>query len=596
MGIIGLRSLIRQRYPFAIRKIQNLKDLKANYLFIDISNPFITLSSSDKGISTWIYQLVHKVRPTDLIFISMDGGDAFAKKYGRIARRHHDHLESEEGLFLSSADFIEEDIKEKIKRFREWQIPEVILSSSRHMGEAETKIFDFIRNGIYSGKLDKNANFCIYSPDNDVILYCLRSHVENINLIVQANLNIPAPPKGKDLLYLSIPILREHITLEFQTNDERIYDDFAFIFSLFTKDYFAPFDEFNYGDLADYIECYKKCDECRFITNGDEVDYNKLAAYLKTVLNMIAEGQNMTYDQLIKMEKLYWSRRRISDEETAKISHDMMDGIMYISKLQTSGTYSFKWIYKHHFSPPLSIFMQNLSTYKFEMEKTEPIPPIYPYLTLFNISFEDWPEIEKVHKTDEYFVKLIRDWSEIDTDPYNKRHLFEIPDYEEVRKRIEPWFSTAPEYYQTYMQPGKLINMKTGERFEQNEDRPFPVKRFGPDDRSRIPSLMSFNPKVNNDRKIELRGPFRNDFSWDREKFLIGTVVYGGYPFKRLSRVVSFEYSNEHRDKILKYKTHFLNPTVCLKPIDETGREIGPKYKTRWVLCLGKMHLENKDE
>ncbi|EAY02394.1 hypothetical protein TVAG_206690 [Trichomonas vaginalis G3] len=189
MGIYTFKGQLVNRYPLILKSLSEIPYPKYNCLFIDAS--LLIVKGIHAGVQTELRtanarqlfnNVVHLVQPTDLIFIAFDGPFSNAKQYTVLNRRYVYKSMPIETYNQIFEDDLKSWIEELINFDEYWQKPRVIFSGSKVPGEAETKIFDFLRQEIHKPEWDPNKRHCIVTNDSDLILMSLRSHIPNIDI------------------------------------------------------------------------------------------------------------------------------------------------------------------------------------------------------------------------------------------------------------------------------------------------------------------------------------------------------------------------------------------------------------------------------
>ena len=233
MGIPKFAYFISNRYPLIIKKIKEQTDVpEIDNLYLDINGIIHTVSHKYfcdasqinettkliyKDVCDVIKNIVHLIKPKELLMISVDGVAPRAKMNQQRIRRFRKEMnnkieeekkekeeinqenksqnENETKLFDSNAisagtrfmfnltTYMKEYIINEKKNNNEWNNMEVILTGSDVPGEGEHKILEYIRNFKNSEKYNPYIRHCIYGLDADLIMLSLISHENNIVIL-----------------------------------------------------------------------------------------------------------------------------------------------------------------------------------------------------------------------------------------------------------------------------------------------------------------------------------------------------------------------------------------------------------------------------
>ena len=290
MGIPKFAYFISNRYPLIIKKIKEQTDvpeidnlyLDVNGIIHNVSHKYFcdatqiseTTKQIYKDVFDIIKNIVHLVKPKQLLMISVDGVAPRAKMNQQRIRRFRKEMENKileeeekkneyekksiiqenknqnenEKLFDSNAIsagtkfmfnltiYMKEYIINEKKNNNEWNNMEIILTGSDVPGEGEHKILEYIRNFKNSEKYNPYIRHCIYGLDADLIMLSLITHENNILILREDTFLMRKKEKlekkgieiinkdkkdnnnnGNDNPYefLLISVLREYLELEF---------------------------------------------------------------------------------------------------------------------------------------------------------------------------------------------------------------------------------------------------------------------------------------------------------------------------------------------------------------------------------------------
>ena len=300
MGINKLFKQIDTRYPRCKTTLAERPNYTCNNLFIDATallisgfvnnevNPENPNKLSQEMIENTLFlfdSLVHLIKPTDLIFISVEGPLPNAKLW-RIRQREcirKEKLIPYQYTFYESLLDLEPHLIQFLKDKHEngdecWRKPQILYAGANVPGEAEQKIFDYFRAMREQSDWDPNQTHCIFTPDSDLILLSLQTHEPFITLIYNnytwerdsflpaIHANVAAfTPEGLNMIDMSI--LREYIKYDMQNKDERVIDDFVGISILLGSDFY-PQSDYSTIILNDLITAYTSRSSQEYITEN----------------------------------------------------------------------------------------------------------------------------------------------------------------------------------------------------------------------------------------------------------------------------------------------------------------------------------------
>ena len=537
MGIKGLIHHIKNRYPLAIRYIDETTDpIHYDNLYLDATSLLIEgveisqltpeqVLNEDRltNIFYKINAIVHMIQPTKTLFVSLEGPDPFAKVWRNRQRRFKDLDISGPDKFvqndfqnLSSQfhDYCNEYFQNKIKTDPVWgRIENIVLAGAYAPGEAETKIFSYIRKmreDSDPSSYDPNQTHCIFTPDNDLIVMSLMSHEPYITLyfnqtffedkprLRKSRLRKPHNAMTRDsFVTLDIALLREYIQIDLKTCDERIFDDIPFLCLIIANDYMPQFLEIKNIEFTTILDNYRKLiQQNKFIIEGCDINWANFAEFLSKFCNPETKNE--------------YAKRNCSQEETENISRSVIECFLWMAGLyKTSSPPSWSWIFNGCFVPPLDVVIEQMKTYhpKFPLENDEywDTPPsrleLY-YLSIRAIS-RCVPQSVLDHKEKSKLIQSINpQYKQYHLDPYlpEDQALFILPNIkrklikEEVEKEVIPLILEDKSKDWSYLiTPKKLYDFKSQTEIDIYFPNPKP---FSPINRSNrkpygMPSFLS---------------------------------------------------------------------------------------------------------
>ncbi|EAX90666.1 XRN 5'-3' exonuclease N-terminus family protein [Trichomonas vaginalis G3] len=441
MGVPGFYRWMVQRYPMVRRKMADPSRPIINRLYIDMNGIFYkALAATGTGnedltpalkaeIFRYTDMLVQICRPTDLIFIAVDGPAPNAKASQQRSRRYlaaRDHsMNSFDRTQISPGtvfmdklnDALMEFIKDKREKDRTWSRPRVIYSSSFVAGEGEHKILDFIREGRAISDWDPDLVHCLYSTDADLIFLGLQTHEKNILLLREADAanfqKSLSPFEAKTAItnysfdafeLIHFPLLREYLLLDFGCGIdeiEKVIDDFIAISFLIGNDFIPSFTDIDIrsGDYNDVIDQYRKFrDETKshIVVDGN-FDFQNLKIFLSMVVDKCRQNYGIKNeipeeelsDKFSEANKSYLESKYPEESQKdylglcREMSKSILDAFYWVLRYYNSGCISWTWSYPYLYAPPLEVVIPFIDEYKPEFETGKPNLPFLQQLSIF---------------------------------------------------------------------------------------------------------------------------------------------------------------------------------------------------------------------
>ena len=372
MGIPKFAYFLTNRYPLIIKNIKNETDippidnlyLDFNGIIHNVSHNYFCDASKITSTTNEIYaeicevikQIVHLIKPKNLLFISIDGVAPRAKMNQQRIRRFRKVLNEKkegitnEGEILEKANnndniifdsnaispgtkfmfnltyYIKNYIQEQKKVNEDWMGIEILLTGSDVPGEGEHKILEYIRNYKLSEKYSPYTKHCIYGADADLIMLSLLSHEYNFIILREDYFKMKLQQKAKNgeikkekysekqisyqLLFVSV--LREYLELEFgylkkkinfEYNFEKIIDDFIFLCFFIGNDFLPNLFLFNIenGALTHLFDFYKEClpELDGYLTDKGKINFKRVFK----LFNYLSMQELHSIDLMIKKNK-----------------------------------------------------------------------------------------------------------------------------------------------------------------------------------------------------------------------------------------------------------------------------------------------------
>lgn len=292
MGVPSLYKWITMRYPEIKLPLDDKQEHLSDILYLDfnaiihpccdksLENMQDTDSQLYKNLESFLDEVLEKVRPRRLLYISIDGVAPSAKLNQQRSRRfthakevvdggkiyfkdncgstpsHYkselDELELDEcpsssvtcnnsifdtnaitpgTEFMQRLDcFIQELINYKISTSEHWKDLNVIFSGFRVPGEGEQKIMEYIRK-----HQDKNYNMIIFSPDADLIFLGCTLFDFDVKILREEPLKAESLESKRIWSLVDIPRLRNLLIKQFKAcirmpfDHRRFLEDWVFL-------------------------------------------------------------------------------------------------------------------------------------------------------------------------------------------------------------------------------------------------------------------------------------------------------------------------------------------------------------------------------
>lgn len=444
MGIPSYFSYIVKNHPSVIKKLQNTT-IQINNLYLDCNSiiydavhniDFSKLVESDiltiiKAVCLKIDEYIALLKPDKTVFIAFDGVAPVAKLEQQRIRRYKSVYQNSitKSIYKDKTSdpwnttaitpgtrFMSQlnaTIKKHYNNPNNYNIQNIMLSTSDNCGEGEHKLFQYIRE--YPEK-HANETTVIYGLDADLIMLSI-NHLpiaQNIFLFRETphfiqTINRDLEPNATYLL--DIPELAKTITLNMNNdvdidndndNDKnyknRIYD-YIFICFFLGNDFMPHFPSINIrtGGVDKMINAYKatigKSNE--ILTDGKKIywkNVRQLVKYLSDLEHEYFKQEMKLRDKIGKRylpndtpeEKLKkfesipiyerqvekyinpygngWEERyykalfnvEVVEERKKQICVNYLEGLEWTMKYYTSGCSDWRWCYKYNYPPLLS--------------------------------------------------------------------------------------------------------------------------------------------------------------------------------------------------------------------------------------------------
>lgn len=397
MGVPFFMSWLRERYPLVFKQMDDPSKPNFNCLYIDFNTLiYFALSYYDpekegsfEQITTEIIRyldtIIQIVRPKDMIYISVDGTPPYAKcvrnrckrMMGFIKNKVQDNTKIDFDIVAGST-FMEHLHNEllkfidiKVKSDIAWSNPKVFYSSHHVPGEAEHKIFDFMRD-LAEKNPDKDLVQCVFSEDSDTTFLALASRQKKLCVMRESkfaedgtNVNEKSTNSSFELLY--IPMVEEYILQDLnngEKNDQIIFDFISLIFYL-GNDFIPEFQELpsKKETFENILDCYKKT-----------IRKNNLFLVDKNSMNFNYENLEMLFDAIMLNAAITGSvdkcaqdllREHYPDESKSKefvqqFIDDTFTNFEFVFQYYFGKCPSWSYFYPYEISPPFSFLRDGI--------------------------------------------------------------------------------------------------------------------------------------------------------------------------------------------------------------------------------------------
>uniref|UniRef100_A0A061R927 5'-3' exoribonuclease 1 n=1 Tax=Tetraselmis sp. GSL018 TaxID=582737 RepID=A0A061R927_9CHLO len=367
MGVPKFFRWLSERYPRLSQFVTTNSTPEIDNLYLDMNgiihscthgnDPSVRVSEEDMILNIFNYldKLVSFIRPTEVLFLAIDGVAPRAKMNQQRSRRFRSAQEQEEARKAAERkgepmpdDAFDSNcitpgtsfmhrlhshlcffIRKKMETDPLWQAPKIIFSGHNVPGEGEHKIMEYIRWSKRGPNFKPNQRHCLYGLDADLIMLALVSHEPNFVLLREVvkfggkSSGQPARetyknPCAENFILLHIGLLRDYFELEFscvkdavpfELDLERIIDDFVFFSMLVGNDFLPalPTLDIAEGGLNFLIETYKGL----LPSMGGYITYaGKLSVRrLQMLLDAIGENELKVLEERAKETEEFESRR-----------------------------------------------------------------------------------------------------------------------------------------------------------------------------------------------------------------------------------------------------------------------------------------------
>jgi len=466
MGIPSYFSYIVKNHPNIIKEFINIK-FNVNNFYLDCNSIIYDVIHTNKNIQNTdiiislvcdkIDKYILDICPTTNLFIAFDGVAPLAKLEQQRCRRYKSIYQNNisKSIFKETKPDIWNTasitpgttfmsklnikLKEKYSNPDNYNVHNIILSTSDNYGEGEHKIFEFIRTFSVQ---HATQNTVIYGLDADLIMLCI-NHLKicpNIYLFRETPefiKSINSDLKPHEQYILDIPELAKFIASDMNNNEplttiqqqNRIYD-YIFMCFFLGNDFMPHFPAINIrtGGIDKMINAYKHTlgGKKSNLTNGIKIywkNVGKLVNLLaeleeeyiivetklrdkKSKYNLYSANDSPeilfkkfelmpTYER--KVENIInpynsgWQERyykclfgidNINEEQKKEICINYLEGLEWNMKYYTTGCADWRWKYKYNYPPLLEDLIHYIPYFDKVFIKHKKPLPVSPYVQL----------------------------------------------------------------------------------------------------------------------------------------------------------------------------------------------------------------------
>ena len=405
MGVPGFAKWLSNKKKLSKTFIKDLtKNINALYLDANcLFHPqcFKTLKDANtkdinklekkmfERIIEYIDFLINEVKPTEYVYIAVDGVAPLAKmnqqrkrrfkgvidkeKENNIKQKYNKEISEWSNIVITpGTEFMEKLHKFIIKYIKSKNKNGIkyIYSSYHVFGEGEHKILNHIKKNIKN-----NSNIVIYGLDADLISLAMASQKKNIFLMREAsqfNNKLSSNDVKEEINYMDIDKLKELFSeyiydeinnkYEILTNKKYNYtkltNDFIILLILLGNDFLPHFPSININQNGlDYIlEAYIKgficfCDENNFLVNfkNNKITINQ--KLLQYILNDLADLEDEFFiEELPKYIYKHQNKKCfVSDPYDVEIwNHNMIKDIKIEDKIKLGSDIPDMWKFRYY--------------------------------------------------------------------------------------------------------------------------------------------------------------------------------------------------------------------------------------------------------
>lgn len=370
-----------------------------------------------------IENTIDVVKPDKRIILCIDGPAPLSKQNQQRQRRFRSAMESSGDCKFDTCSitpgtkfmdhlskYIDWYIRKRMSEDKKWQNLEIIFSNEKVPGEGEHSCLNYTKNHG-----DPNESYCIYGLDADLIMLSLVTHLPNFHILRDDMYD-------RNNKYFLINIGEVHDILgelirwscdKYEYNVEYAINDFIFLCFIVGNDFIPhiPSIEIIENGIELILEVYKEvCSSYGHITTKIDGKIKFVPNTMKAFLGTIGHYEKSNFENKLRKKasffpdpllekcasqelngkwnvdieryKLEYHKNCFPENYSIKkICHEYLEGMQWVLSYYTTGVPSWKWYYKHHYTPTASLLYEHIDTFNFiTYEITIPTTPFQQLL------------------------------------------------------------------------------------------------------------------------------------------------------------------------------------------------------------------------
>lgn len=372
---LGVETLLIDSTQFVIEAVIN-----SGLVGTEVTEDFVS------ELFRLIDVVVQVIMPKKIIYISFDGVPPLAKTHKKRQDHYKNDIERDPNGFnfrtlCKSGAFIQDLQERLIQKIIEhsrvnslWYKNKVIVSPFLRQGEAEHKLFEFIRSR-------PEQDLCIVSSDADLIF---------LSLLVKQSIKIVRKKKfsgkeynnyGSGLLFtnndfemIDIDEVRAKIqSVCHKDNIEHYIEDFVVLSFILGNDYVPPIPDLKEIKFATILNAYRNIPEEMYLTDGRSLNRTSLYHLFSSLV-----PKNDEYISEYEKEFLQQHQGQQIDVLLKEMCHNLLTLLDYTFRIYKGEKFSWKFISKHQVLPPICMILKYITEFgPEEIEYQDPYEPLF---------------------------------------------------------------------------------------------------------------------------------------------------------------------------------------------------------------------------
>jgi len=362
--------------------------------------------SSFKKITKFIEHLIEFVKPSKMVYITIDGSAPLAKQTQQRQRRTKAATDINKKKIFDRCQItpgteflyrLKEYMKKWCSKYSKINNIKIYFSSQNVVGEGEHKIIDYIRDHP-----TKNG-ICMYGIDADLFMLALSTHIYPFYLIRED----PSTKETNRYYYtVDIRLFAEQLFKKYapNCNMKNFINDFIFL-SMFVGNDFIPHLP-GFYDLETVLplilETRKKLND-NYIIENNNINWNNLKIFLsklnkyaiKLISALSIDSNNVFQDKIVntctktglfdfkKYKKLYYKNAynsaTIDFVDSNKICEEYLIALDWVYKYYISIPKNWQYQYPFHYAPFLGDLVKWLDNNIPEIVSDKICKPLSPF-------------------------------------------------------------------------------------------------------------------------------------------------------------------------------------------------------------------------